>query len=1196
MKKKYSKDFPNIEEDLEKINDIMKEYLFCDLLSSVYCINICINNRSALQSQLTLNLGLKTCNRDGIKTIKNYNEFNEFFGRIKEILDIDHLDDPIIEDFGTVQFKFENNVYNVILGTGYNSVYAQLYFLKPLAIKTSLTNEVNKVLKYNSDTIEFFKRYNVSDEKTEMRFVLPPKALFNRTIEYFKQLDFELLNEIDNIVTSCERYIEKEHFIEYEGSKYPLYNTSILIDLFDKLYKKLSKEEKIELANLGIIDVLSQISKMDQGEFPFLYFPVNICDKSLFKIPYTFLWRTIDSTILIGINKDRLENDNDLKSEIAKILELAKNDNLKIMESVKRNEKGYQGITVTKKCEVKFIIHDSFVNLSETRFVFGENRQNDVLKCSALDLVYMLLFMKDINEIVEYIDYNDQKDYKQMIGFGGDSSRFLMWKSFNHMFAKGAIQFGMIDTGINTSDEYVMDYFENTLKEYPWNNNDEFLLSSPFSWNIERENNNIYRYTNKIHPTFFGYIKYLKNNGVCFFAHNVIFFNAKDIEEYRQVISLIDDINLRKMKTCNNFLDEIVSTGNNFLEIMFMPKSYAKKVGLKFDDNRNYVYSDCIINSSCINIRYTVNYEKLYKDIMECDNRSIENEYVKELFLPLSKYFSEIYSKLIEHLDTTNLEKKEVDIVQIEIDYIYNHSNKYFNVDTKSFLLAKKDIAKICLNNNIQPGEYYGKDANKIVRSMQKDLISFFENEVAKYNQIDLHYKLLELYSSSTHTINIHRKRYDSITNVTEEVLNEVQNKIIEERENERRNVRTILYLIETNLFLKRDSEKKIDNEKLNKLLALSHWLIILNDSADICHFTDNEAHVEIDYEYVVDNIIDKIEDGDYSKRVYSKNDYTIANDAEDNKYLEKVLETFKDETEIDLKDLFEICDYFQIHFLDYTNTQISPNVYKINKKQTIEDFKKLTDSLEGKKYSIEKIEKIIEFLTIDATNLKTCKNKTDFYLPINERENRDNRFEIKPILCTNDELIFSPVIIKNIHDMWFNGILNFMLPYEIGLNKTTKEILIWKKRYENKMVYDIKEIFEKKGISFVKVNVELYKIDRKQNYPIDLGDYDIIAIDDISKRIWIIESKVLNRVGSFYEMFAQQRNFFLEHKYDEKFQRRIDFMNENYKSVLRSYGFSDVTGYKVVPYMIFNKVMTSRYKKVNFPIISIKELEEKIS
>lgn len=79
MKKKYSKDFPNIEEDLKKINDIMKEYVFCDLLSAVYCINICINNRSALQSKLTLNLGLKTCDREGTKTIKSYIIANNSF-------------------------------------------------------------------------------------------------------------------------------------------------------------------------------------------------------------------------------------------------------------------------------------------------------------------------------------------------------------------------------------------------------------------------------------------------------------------------------------------------------------------------------------------------------------------------------------------------------------------------------------------------------------------------------------------------------------------------------------------------------------------------------------------------------------------------------------------------------------------------------------------------------------------------------------------------------------------------------------------------------------------------------------------------------------------------------------------------------------------------------------------------------------
>ena len=140
-------------------------------------------------------------------------------------------------------------------------------------------------------------------------------------------------------------------------------------------------------------------------------------------------------------------------------------------------------------------------------------------------------------------------------------------------------------------------------------------------------------------------------------------------------------------------------------------------------------------------------------------------------------------------------------------------------------------------------------------------------------------------------------------------------------------------------------------------------------------------------------------------------------------------------------------------------------------------------------------------------------------------------------------------------------------------------------------MVYDIKDIFIDNNISFVKINVELHRVDRNEHYPIDIGDYDVIAIDDVKKNIWIIESKYLNRVGNFYEMFDQQRNFFKENKYIEKFQRRIDFINNNYKRVLKSFGFVDVSGYNVLSYMVFNKVMISRYRKIDIPLISISEL-----
>lgn len=103
------------------------------------------------------------------------------------------------------------------------------------------------------------------------------------------------------------------------------------------------------------------------------------------------------------------------------------------------------------------------------------------------------------------------------------------------------------------------------------------------------------------------------------------------------------------------------------------------------------------------------------------------------------------------------------------------------------------------------------------------------------------------------------------------------------------------------------------------------------------------------------------------------------------------------------------------------------------------------------------------------------------------------------------------------------------------------------------------------------------------------------MAIDDIKKIIWIIESKYISRVASFFEMYSQQKNFFLEHKYDEKFQKRIDFLRGNYKKILRSLGFNDVTNYRILPYMVFNKVFMSRYKFIEFPIISIMELEDEI-
>ena len=100
-------------------------------------------------------------------------------------------------------------------------------------------------------------------------------------------------------------------------------------------------------------------------------------------------------------------------------------------------------------------------------------------------------------------------------------------------------------------------------------------------------------------------------------------------------------------------------------------------------------------------------------------------------------------------------------------------------------------------------------------------------------------------------------------------------------------------------------------------------------------------------------------------------------------------------------------------------------------------------------------------------------------------------------------------------------------------------------------MVQDIAALFRANSEYAVYPEVELFKRFPDDEYPEELGDYDVVAINTSRKEIWLIESKVLQKVGSIYEDQMQQKSFFFHHKDDEKFQRRIDYVKENTSKVL---------------------------------------------
>lgn len=106
----------------------------------------------------------------------------------------------------------------------------------------------------------------------------------------------------------------------------------------------------------------------------------------------------------------------------------------------------------------------------------------------------------------------------------------------------------------------------------------------------------------------------------------------------------------------------------------------------------------------------------------------------------------------------------------------------------------------------------------------------------------------------------------------------------------------------------------------------------------------------------------------------------------------------------------------------------------------------------------------------------------------------------------------------------------------------------------------------------------------------------DYTYIEPIANKLGNIlkkyHAKVIQKVGSIYEDQMQQKSFFKQHKEDEKFQRRIDYIRENYNKVLLSLGYQDIKC-KIIPYMVTNKVFVARYKEIKFPIVTFDELKQ---
>lgn len=357
-----------------------------------------------------------------------------------------------------------------------------------------------------------------------------------------------------------------------------------------------------------------------------------------------------------------------------------------------------------------------------------------------------------------------------------------------------------------------------------------------------------------------------------------------------------------------------------------------------------------------------------------------------------------------------------------------------------------------------------------------------------------------------------------------------------------------------------------------------------------MCYFTDDEVYIKVSGEYIIDVESNRESDQtlgeELAKRMYDNPGRFERDRSADEKFFEKIKQAFARDTGVPLEVFLKLMFYLE------TGGNIGSELY--HRANTLCFWKEdiIDDYCSVQNVSKKLAEKALQLLSINPKRLKTKNNKTDFYLPIGDKEKRCDRYEVNPVYEYDDMIIYSPVAIHFLRDYWENSLFEFCMPYEIGLPSTKNVVTDWKRVYEKKIVFDLENVFKDNGF-IVRSNFELKNLDKKK-YPQYLGDYDLFAVNLQAKEIWIIECKVIEKVETFYEMYRQQNRFFKENKYDEKFQRRIDFLNANYAEVIRDLKLP-IEKYNIKPYMCVNKVFVSRYNKITFPILSYQEMVAEI-
>lgn len=473
----------------------------------------------------------------------------------------------------------------------------------------------------------------------------------------------------------------------------------MVIDVFSDLvfFEGETGENTLEdVTNLGLAEYMNSANELaDDFSSSNFIFPAVLFlgNKSIPQTKINFVIRTAKGLIFCIEQKLWECEKNIFKDIVSKT-----NNNVILVETRKRsNNNSAVAVNITQlNKSVRFIVYSALYDINNPSIFLesGEQDQN-TLMMSSLDLISLLEFSDNVNEIWDFHCFFKEKKGASICSFAGLTSVFLMWKNNEKYIEKGALSLDVINIDYNYVNEYIWNYYKEKLNNYPWGYVNSPMFNHPTFWTVNKSEGFWDFYESKF-TKYYGTIARLGKITI-FLSTNGFFFNnlspAEQVKQIQTVYCLVEDIVLRGLNSLEVNIKHFDIIKPIFLHFIFQPSTY-------YDNNHSLSHQMKYINlnsfsiGNIVHIRFKIYENPLLNDINSATNRTVEAEFLRELFLPIKKYNQKLFDKINIELTAISLNAKNIGVYPVKISYLWEDTALAYNVSNESYHWARQRIAK----------------------------------------------------------------------------------------------------------------------------------------------------------------------------------------------------------------------------------------------------------------------------------------------------------------------------------------------------------------------------------------------------------------------------------------------------------------------------------------------------------------------